>query len=205
MRISLPFAAAFLFVSMALSAHAQPTRENLTPKKSRATQLRESKEVEREARIPKFEFKQSYYNRTNRTPDLYQSVATILTKDVRVFRDWLITDVVWDYETGNMLCLQAEPPSTKGLSEIFYASEIRSITTTVKSGQRRYYVFDDKKNALRPAMRGIYIDKELVARYALDRKKRRTKFGDRAVERIQPSKEEVARCGLERVEIRFKE
>ncbi len=185
------------------SVFAQPTREELTLKKSQATLERESKEVEAEARIPAFEFKESLYSRSTRRPDIFHAVATILTKDIRLFKDYLVTDVIWEYETGNMLCLQAEPPSTTKNAKIFYASEIRSVTIRSKNGQFKYYVYDDKQQKLRPAMRGINVEPEMVARYEFDRRRRALKFGPGAIERIQPTKEEVANCGLERVEIRF--
>jgi len=192
-----------LIFTLTAAADAQPTRENLTYKKSRATKELEARQVSKETRIPVFEFKENYYNRSNRRPDIFQAIATILTKDVRLFKDWLITDVIWEYDTGNMLCMQAEPPSTKGMNEKFYASEIRSITIRMKNGHLRYYVFDDKKQALRPAMRGIHINQKLIDRYASDRKRRAANYGPGSVERIQPTKEEVTNCGLERPEVRF--
>jgi len=162
------------------SAFAQPTRDELTQKK-RLSPLEQKQRVAPD--ISKFRFDPKHFLSSRRPPDLFNALAVIVTTDLRVYRDMLVKDALFDYNDGAMTVLEAELPEIRPPVTIFEGKEILTVTFVAGNGRRFYYVRDRSTGVLRPASRGMVVTPDAIAVAERQRRLLAAEYGEEIVAR----------------------
>ncbi|QDU97275.1 hypothetical protein [Lignipirellula cremea] len=173
-----------LFVAVATPSFAQATREELTLKKSTSSTT-DPPEVPLPD-VNHYKFSQRDFSNSRRTPVLFLSRVEITTIDFRRYKQMLVEDVIFDYNTGDILRLETDPPEVRGQLEVFSGVQILAAAFKDRSGIMYYYAQDLETGRLRPASRPLIVTDDVIKKADRERVKLAAEYGEDLVKRKPP-------------------